>query len=274
VARRLLDIVLPVSRPRRSPLTSVARALLPWETAALLFRPRRRLAPEDPVIRRLGQIRAVGGLALIAFIALWFGSYSELGLENYLEGLALTSVLAIPSALLLMALLVRLTEPTRRRAALRQMRWPTLSVGAFALVMTALLLFNAGGAAYVGNWLTARGIRIPLDGLVYGGIFGLWLLVFCFRSAYLVTRHWFNAVDGHPLLEPLMANWMAWLGVVVTVLTQETGEGAVPPVIAIGMPVGAALVTTALAVAETWQLARRYGISLRGGPWPAGTVPS
>jgi hypothetical protein len=31
------------------------------------------------------------------------------------------------------------------------------------------------------------------------------------RSAYLVNQHWFNAADGHPLLPPSTATWMAWL---------------------------------------------------------------
>jgi hypothetical protein len=70
---------------------NLVRALLPWGAAALLFRPRRRLAPEDPVISLL--------------------------VENYLQGLAATTVLAIPSALLWMGLLVWLTAPAHRRAA-------------------------------------------------------------------------------------------------------------------------------------------------------------
>jgi hypothetical protein len=250
----------------------MARALLPWETAALLFRPRRRLAPEDPWIATVGRVRAILGLVLIVVIAIRFGTYSEFGLENFLEGLALTSLLAIPSCLVWMALLIGLTEPAHRRAALRQMRWPALSLAAFAVVLTALTLFDAGGAAYVGNRLTAAGIDLPLSGMVYGGVLGLWFLIFCFRSAYLVTRHWFNAADGHPLLEPLMAGWMAWLTAVVTVIFQARDD-AVPLLVAIGLPVGSAVVTTALVATEAWRLYRRHGVGLRTGPWPA-TVPS
>ena len=28
---------------------------------------------------------------------------------------------------------------------------------------------------------------------------------------FLVGRRWFNAVDGHPLLAPLIGAWMTWL---------------------------------------------------------------
>jgi hypothetical protein len=99
------------------------------------------------------------------------------------------------------------------------MRWPALSLGAFVLVMVLLFLFNAGGAGYVGGRLEAAGIDLPLDGLIYGGIFGLWLVVFCFSSAYFVTQHWFNAADGHPLLAPLMAGWMAWVAAANTLIS-------------------------------------------------------
>jgi len=248
---------------------NLVRALPPWGAAALLFRPRRRLAPEDPVISLLGRVRAIVGLVLVLVIAVWFRSYSNLDLENYLQGLAATTVLAIPSALLWMGLLVWLTAPARRRAALKQMRWPALSLGAFVLVMVLLFLFNAGGAGYVGGRLEAAGIDLPLDGLIYGGIFGLWLVVFCFSSAYLVTQHWFNAADGHPLLAPLMAGWMAWVAAANTLIFGD-GDSGVPAYVVVGLPVGSALVTTALAAAEGWRAAHLYRVRLRGGPWPTG----
>lgn len=50
---------------------------------------------------------------------------------------------------------------------------------------------------------------------------GVWLIVFWVRSAYLVNQHWFNAADGHPLLPPVIATWMAWLVALVDALSGE-----------------------------------------------------
>jgi hypothetical protein len=180
--------------------------------------------------------------------------------------------LAIPTALIGMAGFVALTRAPLRRAALRQMRWPALSLLAFVGVVALLILFGKG-ANFVSGRLRhyAPDLHIPLDGFVYGGVFGLWLLVFCLRSAYLVTQNWFNAVDGHPLLTPALATAMAWVTAGVSLLTASSADH-VPGGVSLFLILGGATATTAIAAVEAWQTVHRYHVTVRDGPWPRTTL--
>jgi hypothetical protein len=220
--------------------------LLPWGAAAFLFKPRYRLLPEDPVMSLLGRVRAFAGLAMTLGIAVWYGAFADLGLEPPLNSLALTGLLAIPSLLICMGIVVAATRRGGRGTVVRQLRWPALTLGVFVLVMAALLAFNAGGAGV----LMRYDDNIPLSGTVAGGVVGLWFLFFAFRSIYLISQYWFNAVDGHPYLQPLMAAWMAWVLAINTVAFQRDGADGIPGSVALALPVMAGLVTTGLAVAE------------------------
>jgi hypothetical protein len=228
--------------------------LLPWGATAFLFKPRYRLLPEDPVMSLLARLRAFAGLVMTLGIALWYGAFADLGLEPLLNSLASTGLLAIPSLLLCMGIVLAATRRGRRGTVVRQLRWPALTLGAFLLVMAALLVFNAGGAGV----LMRYDDNIPLNGTVAGGIVGLWFLFFAFRSAYLISQYWFNAVDGHPYLQPLMAVWMAWVLAINTIVfgRGDGGDGGdgdrgnVPATVALALPVIAGLVTTGFAVAE------------------------
>ncbi len=57
------------------------------------------------------------------------------------------------------------------------------------------------------GYLDSRGARLPLDDNVYGGVYGLWLLIFCFRAAYLVSKNWFEAADRHLLPRASAPGW-------------------------------------------------------------------
>jgi hypothetical protein len=171
-----------------------------------------------------------------------------------------TGLLAIPSCLICMALLVAATRGPARPATIRQMRWPALSLLAFVATIALLALFGEG-AAYVSGrvefLLRSNGIPgIPLDGVVYGGVFGLWLLVFCIRSAYLVTQNWFNAVDGHLLLAPVIATWMAWLVAVKTLAFDGGTTERVPSAVSLVLILGGASATTGIAALEAWRTVR------------------
>ena len=219
--------------------------LLPWRAAALLFTPRYRLLPEDPVISLLGRIRAFVGLAMTLGIAVWYGAFADLGLEPLLNSLASTAFLAIPSLLICMGIVVAATRRGGRRAVVWQLRWPVLTLSMFAMVMAALLAFNAGGS----NVVMRYDDNIPLNSKVAGGVVGLWFLFFAFRSAYLISQYWFNAVDGHPYLQPLTAVWMAWVLAINTIAFGRNDSG-IPTTVALALPIGAGLVTTGFAVAE------------------------
>jgi hypothetical protein len=220
--------------------------LLPWGAAAFLFKPRYRLLAEDPLMSVLGRVRAMAGLAMTLGIAVYYGAF-DFDLESLLNSLALTGLLAIPSMLLCMGIVVALAGRGGRGAVLRQLRWPALTLGVFVAVMAALLLFNAGGASRLDRYDD----HIPLNGMIYGGIVSLWFLVFAFRGIYLISQYWFNAVDGHPYLQPLMAIWMAWVLAVNTLVFQDDGNAdGIPAAVGTALPVLAALVTTGLAAAE------------------------
>jgi hypothetical protein len=240
--------------------------LLPWGAAAYLFKPRYRLLPEDPVISLLGRVRAFAGLAMTLGIAVWYGAFADYAREPLLQSLASTGLMAIPSLLICMGIVVAATRRGGRGAVVSQLRWPALALGVFVAVMASLLAFNAGGAGV----LMRYDDNIPLNGTVAGGIVGLWFLFFAFRSIYLISQYWFNAVDGHPYLQPLMAVWMAWVLAINTIVFHRNEDtDGVPGSIALGLPVGAALVTTGLAVAE----ALRTRSTLANPPPPPAPAP-
>jgi hypothetical protein len=161
---------------------------------------------------------------------------------------------------------VALTRPARRRTIIRQFRWPVLSLLGFGATLMVLVLYGEG-ADDVTWYLKAHGVRLPLDDTgYYLGVFGLWLLVFTFRAVYLVTRNWFNAADGHLLLPPVIATWMSWLVVLVSLSSDSAGP---PGPASLALIVGGAATTTILAVVEGWRAVRRYGVTLRDGPLPA-----
>jgi hypothetical protein len=225
--------------------------LLPWGLAAYLFTPRYRLLPEDPTMSRIGRARAIIGVSMTLGIAVWYGAYSDLGLEAILQSLVLTAFLAIPSSLLCMAVVVALTRSGQRGAVLRQLTWPLRTMAMFAVALVGLLLFNAGGAGV----LMQYDDRVPLSGHVAGGIFGLWGLIFVFRSAYLISQHWFNAADGHAYLQPLTAIWMAWV-LAVSTLAFQPRDGSLPATVGLALPIISASVTTALAMLEGYRVRR------------------
>lgn len=240
--------------------------VLPWKPAAFLFSPRHRLAPEDRTITTLSRVRVALGLAIVVGVALWYRSYDRLQFATFVKNWLTTGLIAIPTVLLCMGLFVAWTRPPLRRAALRQMRWPALSVGAFIGTLALLALFGLG-ANYVSGRIKyyTGGVGLPLEGVAYGGVFGIWLLVFCLRSAYLVTQNWFNAVDGHLLLTPVIATVMAWL-VAGRSLLVDTGGPPTP--VSLVLILGGAAATTGIAAIEAWRGARRYGVTLRDGPFP------
>jgi hypothetical protein len=254
---------MPPSRLRSRLLAAVRIAvtvILPWKPAAFLFAPRHRLAPEDRVMALLSRIRVMLGLVIVVGVALWYRSYSRLEPVGFIESWLVTGLLAIPSCLICMALLVAVTRRSARGAAIRQMRWPALSLLAFVATIALLALFGEGAAAVSGRvefLLRSNGIPgIPLDGFVYGGVFGLWLLVFCIRSAYLVTQNWFNAVDGHLLLPPVIATWMVWLVAVKAVAFDGGATDRVPGAVSLVLILGGAAATTGIAALEAWRTFR------------------
>ncbi|MFC4999533.1 hypothetical protein ACFPIJ_17045 [Dactylosporangium cerinum] len=257
-------VLLAISR-----VSAVARMIvLPWKPAAFLFSPRHRLVPPDRVIDVLSRVRVILGVAIVVGVALWYRSYEQFAAPALIQNWVTTGLLAIPTTLIAMAAFVGLTKAPLRRAALRQMRWPALSLVAFVGVLVLLYLFGKG-ANYVSGRLRhgVPDLRIPLDGFIYGGVFGLWLVVLCLRSAYLVSQNWFNTVDGHPLLPPTVATGMAWLTAGTSLLAGGS-TGHVPGGVSLVLILGGATATTFTAALETWQTVHLHHVTVRDGPWP------
>jgi hypothetical protein len=61
---------------------------------------------------------------------------------------------------------------------------------------------------------------------------------------------------------------MAWL-VAGKALIIEEGVAGLPGMLSLVLILGGAAATTCVAALEGWRAARRYGVTLRNGPWPA-----
>jgi hypothetical protein len=270
VTLTVLDVALGLSRGTPSfrgarIVRPIMTVVLPWNLAALLFAPRHRLAPEDAVIGVLSRVRVALGLAIVVGVAVWYRTYDRLQPIAFLESWAVTALLAIPSVLLFLGLVAVVTRAPLRPDAIRQMSWPALSLLGFAVTLVLFAGFVKGGD-FVSGYLKVHGVRLPLD-YVHGGVFGVWFLFFAFRGAYLIAQNWFNTVDAHLLLPPLIATWMAWLVAGVSLINQA--GGGPPRPVALVLILGGAAATTVIATLEGWRAVRRYGVTLRDGPWPA-----
>jgi hypothetical protein len=102
----------------------------------------------------------------------------------------------------------------------------------------------------------------PLAGLVLY-LTGWWVLVTFVLGIVLVGRHWFNAVDGHPLLAPLIGAWMTWLmaGTGLLIDGADGLSGRTLLLVNLGGPV----TVTMLSIVEILWL-RHRGITFRSGP--------
>lgn len=211
-------------------------ALLPGVFAWLVFRPRDRFAQPSTVLSVAGWTRTI---------------------------IEIAAGLAIPSIRLLMGLLIRLTPQPDRAAAGRAMLRPLAVLGAFAglaLAFFARLSIAPLWGTPVDQLGWGRGG--PLVGLMLY-LTGWWVLVNFVVGIVLVGRHWFNAVDGHPLLAPLIGAWMTWLmaGTGLLIDGADGLSGRTLLLVNLGGPV----TVTMLSIVEILWL-RHRGITFRSGP--------
>jgi hypothetical protein len=228
--------------------------------ARLLFRPRYVHGPEDPRVALANRLRAATGAAV--GIGVWV-AYSKLPatealaqtLLGYLCGLAL----ALPPYLLFVAILVVATR--RHREALRRMlAGPLLSI-ALTLVVVAVLL----GAVY-GKLHYRLSLFMP-PGLASFVI--LQVILLTLATSYWVWMHGFRAVDGNPLLRPLVTPLFAWAGAVVNQFVDLFEQpGTVPDWVTRTTSFGGAVLVTGFAVWEYRRVSRVMRITLRSGPPP------
>jgi hypothetical protein len=239
-------------------------AVVPGFFAWLAFRPRDRFVRPSAVLGVAGWTRTIIGFVIVIGVGVAIQDKDQPELTNDAVVKAeIAAGLAVPSILLLMGLLIRLTPEPGRAAAKRAMLRPLAALGAF--IALAVVFF--GRLSIAPLWGT------PLDQLGWGRggplaglalyLSGWWVLVNFVLGIFLVGRHWFNAVDGHPLLAPLIGAWMAWLtaGTGLLIDGADGLSGRTLLLVNLGGPV----TVTLLSLAETFWL-RRRGITLRSGP--------
>jgi hypothetical protein len=232
--------------------------------AWLVLRPRDRFVRPSKALSAAGWTRTVIGMIIVIGVAVSIQDKDQAELTNEAVVKAeIAAALAIPSILLLMGLLIRLVPRPHRAATRRAMLRPLAALGAFALLATAFFA-RLSIAPMWGPTMDQLGWGRggPPAGFALA-LTGFWLVVNFVVGIVLVGRHWFNAVDGHPLLAPLIGAWMTWLTAVTGLLIDGADglSGRTLLLINLGGPV----TVTLLSIAEILWL-RRQGITFRSGP--------
>ncbi|MRH86758.1 hypothetical protein GFY24_04615 [Nocardia sp. SYP-A9097] len=102
-----------------------------WSLADRYFQPVHRLAPKDIGIDRLGTARALLGCAITATIAARYAApgWGDFVMLESLGRLMLSTIIAVPVCLTVMAVLVFCAEPVRRRDCARLLGAPLQTMG-------------------------------------------------------------------------------------------------------------------------------------------------
>lgn len=244
-------------------------SFLPWMLARYLFTPRYQLGHPDPVIERAHRWRTVlaigiGALATIPYMA--GPADAEKAYESVVGDWFTTAVAAIPLFLIACGILVAVAGPRWRQATIRQLLRPLTALGSLVLVfgIWVLIIFlsldDSRDQAYE-SWSPVAQAAFFLA--------GLWFIPLLLTSTWLILRHLFNAVDGHPLLPALFITLVAWWAVLQKlILTSDLR----PLLLDVGLGIGGALTLTALSAWEVARLARR-GVRLHSGPFPTWEPP-
>lgn len=244
-------------------------SFLPWMLARYLFTPRYQLGHPDPVIERAHRWRtglaiAISALATIPYIA--GPADAEKAYEGVVDDWFVTAVVAIPLFLVACGVLVAIAGPRWRAATVRQLLRPLTALGSLVLIFglwvlaIILVLDDSRGQAYE-NWgpVAKAAFFLPM----------LWFIPLFLTATWLILRHLFNAVDGHPLLPALFITMVAWWAVLQKAIFSSDLR---PFLLDVGLGIGGALTLTALSAWEVSRLARR-GVSLHSGPFPTWDPP-
>jgi hypothetical protein len=152
-----------------------------------------------------------------------------------------------------------LTRSGYRMVALRQLRFPAVAIGGYI----ALYLAVSRGLPFLLKTRTGpNAFLLSLLALVAM----IWLAILLLRGVYLLVVGMFRLADGHPLLAPLTATFIAWGVAVNTVLAG--GRSDVPPNLAVVLLLGGPITVTAVSALEVARLRRRYphDFPFRRGP--------
>lgn len=215
---------------------------------------------EDAVVEQLQQARTIGGIVVLAVAHFRYGGIA--GLFGYGEDSVLSifdaASIAVPAALLAMAVMLGYADPGARPALLDRLRRPastTLAVAGALVVFVYLTprFENVRAGAFLD--LLSLGVLVAV---VLFGIPGL------FYASYLCAKHWFGSADAHPML-PAVATILfttAQTGI-NTYDTATRGPGHdLPAALSILLTFGGASAVLAIAGFEIHRL-RNLGIQFR-----------
>ncbi|MGW4027015.1 hypothetical protein [Streptomyces sp. NPDC005009] len=231
--------------------------LKPHHVARSVFHPAWIPQSLDPSIERLKRFRVIAGVI------------ASVGVYTVLEGgFDVTELLE--NALTASAVLLLLTPLTvgvmlfvwRRTGTVRQLRVPLLNS------LKLLLLFIGCVVAMVLLVQLTSGSGSMLVTLV-GGLTMMWMIVFMVSGSVRVSGNFFGTAAVHRCLPALLATVTSWLMAIPDLVTGDLhGLSLTMGIVFI---LGAPVTVTAIALAETARLKRRYGIRL--GAHPVGLPP-
>ncbi|MFE0965588.1 DUF3824 domain-containing protein [Streptomyces fungicidicus] len=237
-----------------------ARSFLkPHHVSTAVFHPAWIPPSLDPSIERLKRFRVIAG------------AVASIGVYTVLEGgFDVTELLE--NALTASAVLLFLTPLTvgvmlfvwRRTGTVSQLRTPLLNS------LKLLLLFIGCVVALVLLVQTTNGSGNPL--VILGvGLTMMWMLIFVANGAVRVSGNFFGTAAVHRCLPALLATVTSWLMAIPDLVTGDLhGLSLTMGIVFI---LGAPVTVTAIALAETGRLKRRYGIRLGAHPSSLPPVP-
>ncbi|WTW96512.1 hypothetical protein OG216_25500 [Streptomycetaceae bacterium NBC_01309] len=200
-----------------------------------------------------------------------------------IDRLIIAPVLCALGIVVIGLLLALFAAPHARSTTVQQLRHPIRVVILFAVITAA------GIGAYVGL-RAAAGLRhktymLREDGtglqlvMSWVSAFALfWTVLFALGALWQVTRHFFAAIDGHPLLPALLGIWLAW-SLVLNDLALHVGgnlvplagamdtQDTVPDNVKAALGILGATIITALALWEIARVNKWNGINFRSGPF-------
>ncbi|WP_380283536.1 hypothetical protein [Kitasatospora purpeofusca] len=215
----------------------------------------------DPAVLRVQRVR--GWLALVAglVVLVVYGSpddWSEV--DDQLElRLAVTPVLVLVTAPVVVGVLFRLAAPAARPAMRAQVR---------PAVLTALQYVGACTAVPVLLWLAGE-VRGSVRTLLLGQVFDLlvtaapiWALMFVAFASPTVVRTAFTMDRVHAVFPPVLTGVLVWELAVIGLVFGGLPPGPLP--VRLCAAVGGPVTVTAVAWWEVRRLRTRFGVSLRG----------
>lgn len=257
-----------------------------WRVPNYLFEPRGDYFHEsDEFIDRLAKLRSIAGGAIVIGMIIYYSGLSHTGYTRkggllgganittntpeggWLAGIIVTisaAILVIPVVALI---LVLAAERGYRRVTVYQLRWIIIAASGFA-GLSAVILGVAAGVNYLEKSLTQH--LNPVVGAVASLLaipVAIILLVWFFKSLYLIATGLFRADDAHPLLAPVSGIPIVWI--IAFIMYFEGGTGGltgVPETLGKIVAFGGAVSVTIINTMTLIRLKKHPHWAFRRGP--------